>query len=154
MERNQARDFTAMIRKLAILFLVAGMSCDPVPPFNDIPIIPFDDIHINTNLPQYTSLRVDGGVHAVDGGIRGIYVYRESAGIFHAFERNCSYLANEACATVDLDPSNLYMIDPCCNSTFTFPNGLPNGGPAFYPLRKYVIITDGDVITITDDIAN
>ena len=95
-----------MNRRYLIILLFFGFACDPVPPFGDIPFIPFPDIFINLNLPDYTPLRNDGGVVPVDGGVRGIYLYRENEFSYKAFERNCSYGPNEACATVDLDVTN------------------------------------------------
>ncbi len=153
MEEKQVQ--VSMIMKLkGFVLLLLISSCDPVPPFEEIPWIPFDDIEINLNLPQYSALRVDGGLQTINGGVRGIIIYRESASVFHAFERNCSWFPNDACATVDIDQSNLFLFDTCCGSVFSLPNGIPNGGPAVYPLRKYLVSVNGNLLTITDDVIN
>ena len=145
------RDFIPMIKRFVFfLFLVLNMGCEPQPPYSDIPIIPFADIYIDLSLPAYSNLLFDGGYVEINGGVRGIILYRESANIYHAYERNCSYMPNEACATVNVDFSGLYMVDPCCNSSFSFSNGFPLGGPAFYGLREYQSYISGFELIITD----
>ena len=88
----------------------------------------------------------------IDGGVRGIILYRESSTLYHAYERNCTYLPNEACATINVDISELFLIDPCCNSTFELITGYPTGGPAYFPLQKYRVLLDGSLLTITDEV--
>jgi hypothetical protein len=53
---------------------------------------------------------------------------------------------------VNIDPSSLYMIDPCCNSTFDFNTGMPSGGVAWRPLRQYRTRFNGTDLTITDEV--
>ena len=130
------------------------IACDPVPPFYEVPWVPFDPIEVNINLPGYSKIRVDGGAVEVPGGVRGIILYRENASSYYAYERNCTYLPNEACATVDIDPSGLYMLDTCCGSSFSYPFGNPIGGPAIYALQRYRTVVNGTIITITDEIVN
>ncbi len=86
------------------------------------------------------------------GGVQGIILYRQNSSTYYAFERNCSYQPAGACVTVDVHSSNLYMVDPCCSSIFSFPEGNPNGGPAWRPLRKYATYLNGSTLTITDEI--
>jgi hypothetical protein len=124
-------------------------STDPVD--DPIPFQPFPEIIINVNLPENLILRNTGGFKAVNGGVRGIILYRMNTNQYHAFERNCTFRPNEACATVDVHISGLYMNDSCCNSTFDF-NGIPTGGPAWRPLRQYRTTFDGNEIRITDEI--
>lgn len=135
--------------------LVASLSgCSP--DLNDAPIpdAVFDDIVLNLSLPAYNSLRVDGGYAAIGGGVRGIIIYRQGSSTFFAYERNCSFQPNDACSTVDVDVTGLYMIDPCCSSTFNFSNGDPSSGPAWRPLRQYKTLFDGGNLTITDEVVN
>lgn len=119
-----------------------------------IPFVAFPDIIINLNLPEYAALRIDGGIYLDAEGVRGIIVYRQNATTYLAYERNCSYRPNDACATVDIHASNLFMIDSCCNSSFDFDGGNPTGGPAWRPLRRYKSFLDGAQLTITPDSAN
>ncbi|HPM30087.1 MAG TPA: hypothetical protein PLJ60_07100, partial [Chryseolinea sp.] len=87
-------------------------------------------------------------------GVRGIILYRKDVATYIAYERNSSFHPNEACATVDVHNSNLYMIDICSNSTFDFSTGIPTSGPAITPLRRYVTNLNGFELTITDEIAD
>ena len=123
------------------------LSDDNIPPAN------FPDIVINLTLPANASLAPQGGFKEIgNGGVRGIIVYNEGGGIYNAFERNCSYHPNDACATVNVDNSSLFMIDPCCGSTFDFSTGNPIGGVAWRPLRKYETLVNGLELTITENI--
>ena len=129
-------------------FIVLG--CSPDLSDDNIPPVNFPDIVIVLNLPSYSSLMTKGGFKEIGGGVRGIIVYCEDVGKYHAFERNCSYQPNDACATVNIDASKLFMIDPCCGSSFDFSTGNPIGGVAWRPLRKYQTIVTGNELTITE----
>ena len=134
---------------LVALSLLPG--CEPTLSDDPIPVTPFPDVFIN--LSQNLAIKTDGGYTYInDAGVRGIIVYRVNASSYLAFERNCSYRPNDACSTVDVDISGLYMIDPCCQSTFSFSNGLPTGGPAWRQLRQYETILAGNELIITDEI--
>ena len=155
MAKRAAAVFTIMKNRILIFLTLIILGCDPVPPYNDIPWLPFDPIEVNLNLPKYSKLRLDGGSEYVDeGGVRGIILYRENALSFYAFERTCSWEPNGACATVDIDVTGLFFIDGCCGSVFLPPTGIPNGGPAIYPLNKYRATVNGSLVTITDELVN
>ena len=123
------------IKFFVLFFFVAA--CNNELTDDPIPLTAFSDININLSLPSSASLRVDGGYLLSNGGVRGIIVYRVSSTSFQAYERNCSYHPNEACATVNVHSSALYMTDPCCGSNFSFADGTPTGGQAWRPLRRY-----------------
>jgi hypothetical protein len=150
---------TILIRKVSTYFLALigfgvilfSDACTPDLSDANIPFVPFTPIQINLNLPDYNSLRTNGGYKYIDGGVRGIILYHKSNSEYFAFERNCSYHPNDACATVDVHISTLYMLDPCCNSTFDF-SGKPSGGIAWRPLRQYEVLVTGTDLTITDTI--
>jgi nitrite reductase/ring-hydroxylating ferredoxin subunit len=137
---------------LILLSLVActrDLSDDP------IPNIPFADVVINLGLPDYFSLQTDGGFKELNtGGVRGIILYRVNSSTYFAYERNCSYRPNEACATVNVHNSGLFMTDPCCNSSFNFSDGNPSGGPAWRQLQRYRTQLSGSTLTISDEIVN
>lgn len=137
---------------LMLLSLVAcsrDLSDDP------IPIIPFADVVINLGLPDYFSLQTDGGFKELNtGGVRGIILYRVNSATYFAYERNCSFRPNEACATVNVHSSGLFMTDPCCNSSFNFSDGNPTGGPAWRQLQRYRTQLSGSTLTISDEIIN
>ena len=136
-------------RFLLFLFL---FSCSPDLVDDPIPFQPFPDIEIV--LSNYPALSSDGGFVMVnDGGVRGIILYRKSSISYLAFERNCSFQPNDACATIEVHSSTLFMQDACCGSSFNF-DGTPTGGPAWRPLRQYETSLSGNALTITDTIVD
>ena len=143
-----------MVRKILIsvgLLIMLG-ACEPDLSDDAIPWQPFDIIQINLNLPQYVSLRTDGGSMTIDGGVRGIILYHKSGSEYIAYEANCSFQPNSACATVEVHASTLYMFCACCSSNFDFSTGYPTGGPAWRPLRQYSTSLNGSTLIITDEI--
>lgn len=135
-------------RFLLLLFLI---SCEPDLVDDPIPFQPFPDINII--LPNYPALSSDGGYIQINGGVRGIILYRKNSTSYLAFERNCSYKPNDACATVEVHSSTLFMQDACCGSSFSF-EGKPTGGPAWRPLQQYQASLSLNTVTITDQIVN
>ncbi len=138
-----------------VLVLIVFISaCSPQRSDDPVPFFPFLDIVINLNFPEFISLRSDGGYVQVNGGVRGIIVYRANSSTYLAYERNCSFRPNEACATVNIHTSGLFMIDPCCNSNFNFSDGNPSGGPAWRPLAQYRTQLSGLTLTISSEVIN
>lgn len=157
--RKDAKEISTYVTQFIglFLFLTIGSltlsSCSSELSDDPIPYQPFSDILINLNLPEYSNLNHDGGYMDIDdGGVRGIILYRQNSSTYFAYERNCSYQPNEACATVETHVSGLYMFDPCCSSSFNFTTGQPVGGPAWRPLRKYFVELDGSNLTIMDEV--
>ena len=139
----------------AAVFIIFVTACSQDLSDDEIPLSHFPDIVINLSLPSNIVLASKGGYKAInDGGVRGIIVYCEEQGIYHAYERNCSYSPNDACATVDVDISKLFMIDHCCGSSFDFTTGEPIGGIAWRPLREYQTIANGSELIITENIVD
>lgn len=138
------------IHKSIVAGLLILLACSPNLSDDPIPAATFPDEIVQIN--QYPKLSLTGGyIYLSKIGVRGVILYRQDATTFLAFEQNCSYRPNEACATVNVDISNLYMTDACCGSTFNF-EGTPTGGPAWRPLRQYHTSLNGGSLTITDDI--
>jgi nitrite reductase/ring-hydroxylating ferredoxin subunit len=139
-----------------IIALLCLANCSQDLTDDEIPPSSFPDIIIDLSLPSNIALASKGGYKEIDdGGVRGIIVYCEDVGRYHAYERNCSFTPNEACATVNVDASKLFMLDPCCNSSFNFITGQPmGGGPAWRPLRKYEAVANGVELKITETIIN
>ncbi|GAB3638432.1 hypothetical protein GCM10027422_40220 [Hymenobacter arcticus] len=105
---------------------------------------------------QNRALRFDNGVVTImpgginGGGVKGIYVVRQNATTYTAFERNCPYQPLNACATVTLDRSSrLFFRDSCCTSQFSL-QGQVTGGPAARSLRQYSTSLSGSLLTITN----
>jgi nitrite reductase/ring-hydroxylating ferredoxin subunit len=135
------------------LILLCMVACTRDLSDDPIPIIPFVDVVINLNLPEYLTLQTNGGHKELStGGVRGLIIYRASATNYIAYERNCSYHPNEACATVNVHSSGLFMVDPCCSSNFSFTDGSPTGGPAWRPLQRYRTQLSGTTLIISDEV--
>lgn len=140
---------------IAILFMTIMVACNGDAEDDPIPTISFPDIQINLTLPTNVALLSTAGYKALNvGGTRGIILYRLDPGTILAFERNCSFQPLNACATVDVHSSGLYMHDACCNSNFRFDDGTPMGGPAWRPLLQYATILNGNNLLITDEVIN
>ena len=143
------RFFTGIL----IVFLVILSGCDPDLTDDPIPYQAFPDVTINLTLPAYSGLNTNGGFATNnEAGVRGVIIYRENSASYKVYERNCYFHPNDACATVNVDVSGLFMIDPCCSSTFSFSTGQPTGGVAWRPLRQYETILDSNFLIITDEI--
>ncbi len=134
------------------VILIGLVGCTPDLSDDQIPYQPFPDININLNLPDNIALKSKGISKEINGGTRGIILYCQEIGVYYAYERNCSYHPNDACATVNVDNSKLFMVDPCCGSTFDFSTGNPMGGIAWRPLLKYRTSYNGGNLIITDEI--
>lgn len=148
-----------IIRLCSIFFIFTLLSCEPNLVDDPIPFDEFDDVIVNLSFPAYTELNRDGGFKDIsslnlDAGVRGIIIYRKSADSYLAFEKNCSYTPGQACATVEVHSSGLFMTDPCCGSSFSFIDGQPSGGPAWRPLLQYRTQLNGTTLTITDEVVN
>jgi nitrite reductase/ring-hydroxylating ferredoxin subunit len=143
------------MKKIFVFIMMLGLivGCEPDLTDDEIPWQPFDVIQINLNLPEYIHLKSDGNsMNLDDGGVRGIIIYHKSGSDYVAYERNCSFQPNTACATVEVHVSTLYIFCPCCSSTFDLATGNPTGGVAWRPLRQYETSFDGSTLTITDQI--
>lgn len=146
--------FTNIIKLSFLILGVSLASCNDEFRQDEIPLAAFDDIFINLDLPQYNDLSFDRGFVTLPQGVRGIILYRLNSSTYFAFERNCTFLPNEAGATVNVDQSQLFMRDTSCGSTFGFDEGIPTSGPAQFPLRRYRIIQSGRTLTITSEPIN
>lgn len=135
---------------LRIIVITSLFSCETNIEDDQIPYVSFDNIEINLTNIQYFDLTTKGYME-ISGGVKGIILYKNTPSDYIAYERNCSYLPYNSCAKVEIDGSGLFMTDPCCNSQFSFAQGIPVGGPASLPLRKYRTILNGNFLMITDE---
>lgn len=135
----------ALLLLLSILLISGFYACKK----NDdsVPIVPVD-IYIYTSNPSFINLNAVGGWVYITGGARGILVYRKSISDFMAYDRNCTYNSNDACAVVYVDSSNIIATDTCCNSQFSIVDGTVLQAPAGLPLKTYSTTFDGNVLHI------
>jgi hypothetical protein len=141
-----------MIRKSLFFLLIFG-ACSSDVTDDVVGAASFPDYVVNLNLPEFNDLRTKGWMYIRSIGVRGVILYRSSTSLqYYAFERNCTFRPYEACATVDVHSSGLYMEDSCCGSIFNF-SGDPTSPPAITPLRRYDIVDQGNgTLLITDNI--
>lgn len=128
---------------LFILVLVSFSACrknDPHP----VPSLPFD-FTIDISLPSYSPLLGVSGWAYVNGGSKGIVVYRRGIDEFIAFDRHSAADVNGTCAQpLVTDPDNFLQLNDTCNSaTFSLYDGSPITNSTF-GLRQYQTIWDGN----------
>ncbi len=132
---------------LIYIFILFIFSCGTSQD-SPVPYIPVD-LRINLNDLRHQNLQRNGGYIYFFGGIRGIIVYRKSASVYYAFERNCTFDPLAECAQVSADESGLFMLDKCCGSQFDF-EGNPISGVATVPLLRYRTTVLGNELHITN----
>jgi hypothetical protein len=127
---------------LVITTILLASSCDKNG-VNPVPNIPFD-ITIDITLPSYSNLTGVGGWAYVNGGSRGIIVYRRAIDEFVAFDRH-SPADPEGTCFLPLFPDSdnfLQLKDTCNNATFSLYDGSPVSNSQF-GLRQYRTIFNG-----------
>ena len=108
-----------------------------------IPNLPVN-IYVNLNLPAYQDLNVPGGWAYVNGGSKGIIVYRNFDN-FVALDRHTTYTPDSSCAIAEVDSVNFFTInDPCSASQYNILDGTVTKGPAQWGLRPYFTSWDGN----------
>lgn len=112
-----------------------------------IPLVRVDSI-IYTNNPSFNAISVPGTWTYINGGSRGIIIYRVSNEEFKAYDRHCTYDSGNSCALVSVDGTNITGMDDCCGSTFILTDGSVTKGPASLPLKQYQTSFDGAVLRI------
>ncbi len=98
---------------------------------------------LNLDLPAYVALNSPGGYAYVNGGSRGIVVYR-NFDEFIALDRHSTINSDMECAVVDVNPDNPFeLIDTCSNTTYSILTGVVLSGSAQFALRRYNAQWDG-----------
>ena len=131
---------------LIIPFLFLGCKKDEN---SNIPLVSVN-VTINANNPAYNPIAVPGGWMYINGGSRGIIIYRTSNESFNAYDRHCTYDSGNSCALVSVDASNIIGLDDCCDSKFLLADGSVTQGAANLPLKQYQTSFDGSVLRITN----
>jgi hypothetical protein len=130
-----------LILILIMAFMLLGCDKNSAHP---VPNIPFD-FSINLTLPGYSNLNGVSGWCYVNGGSRGIIVYRRGINDFVAFDRHSPTDINGDCPGAlfpDVD-NYLELNDTCYNSTFSLYDGSPISG-SNYGLRAYQTAWNGN----------
>ena len=128
------------VLKYGIFFLSLSMllfsnnSC--VKNQNIVPYV-YVDLYLNISLPSYSSLNAIGGWAYVSGGSQGIIVYRQTFDTFSAYDRHCTYNADNPCGTAAVDSTGTFVECECDGSQYQLYDGLVIQGPAGYSLKGY-----------------
>lgn len=120
---------------LILLLLLVFVGCKKDKNQSQVPRVP-TDITINLNLPEYNVLINPGSWVYVNGGSRGIIVYRLSTEDFTAFDRHCTYNIEEGCR-IEAQDGTIAKDVECCDSEFEFISGTPVSGQAELALQRY-----------------
>ena len=132
------------IRILA-LFCLLFFSCQKEEDYIQNVVV---DINLNLTLPGFSDLGTVGNSVFINGGVKGIIVYRQGFDSYKTYDRNCSFEPSLSCARIDSVNSSI-AICKCCNSMFLLEqNGDNIDGPALLPLKKYDNSLLGDVLHI------
>jgi hypothetical protein len=96
------------------------------------------DITIDINLPSYIALTGVSGWAYVNGGSKGVIVFRRSNDDFIAFDRHSPADPGGTCKRpLTPDPDNfLILVDSCNNATFSLYDGSPISNSDF-GLRQF-----------------
>ena len=127
---------------LVITTILLASSCNKIG-VNPVPNIPCDST-IDITLPSYSNLTGVGGWAYVNGGSRGIVVYRRAIDEFVAFDRH-SPVDPEGTCFLPLYPDSdnfLQLNDTCNNATFSLYDGSPVSNSQF-GLRQYRTVFNG-----------
>ena len=111
---------------------------------NIVPYV-YVDQYINISLPSYSSLNSIGGWAYISGGSRGIIIYRQSYDQFSAYDRHCTFNADDPCGKATVDSTNSFVECACDSSRYQLFDGLVIQGPASYSLKNYQ--TSFDIIS-------
>ena len=84
----------------------------------------------------------------VNGGYRGIVIYRSTQEDFMVYERCCPYDPEKTGARVSVDASGFFCVDSVCMSRFNLPYGTPESGPSPFALLQYRYSYDGETLMI------
>lgn len=110
---------------------------------NPVPFV-LTDISININLPSYNGLLSVGGFAYVNGGNKGILVYRKSLNEFVAYDRMSPEENGADCPPLVFDENSaLKIIGDCGGSEFSILDGSVISGHSLYPLRGYLTSFNG-----------
>ncbi len=135
---------------LSLLFIIISVGCKKTKENEDyIPNV-LVNFYIDINSTQYNGINSVGGFVYVNGGVRGIIIYRKSYNEFIAYERNCPYQPLNTCARVSVDPSYMTVTDTCCGSKFLLLDGSVVKGPATTNLKMYKTYLDGSLLYISN----
>ena len=131
---------------ICILLICFGNFCKKQD-YANIPNV-YVDINIDVTSTIYMELNHVGGWLYLTGGVKGILVYRSSVDEFMTFERCCTYDADVSEARIEVDSTDVMLVDKACGSVFLILDGSIITGPATIALKRYRNNFDGTYLRI------
>jgi hypothetical protein len=120
---------------IILLGLLTQARCDSN--VQNIPYVPVN-FDINLNLPAYNTLNFPSEHLLLDGGSKGIIVYRYTLDEFVVLDRHSTFDVAMGCqVTVGSDGVTISDNTECSESQWLILNGLVMQGPAVLPLHRY-----------------
>ena len=120
--------------KFLIIFLLSIFSCGDS---NNYIRNVYVDVEIDLSLPEFSNLNTVGNSLFIEGGNKGIIIYRHSNYEYKIYDRNCSYEPNLECSYID-SINSIIAFCGCCSSAFLLDqNGSAANNPAVLPLKQY-----------------
>lgn len=134
----QARFFQPALFKTALVVWIGLLFVYGCRKENDsqVPNVPVN-ITLYLSLPEYSALNSVGNSILINGGYKGIIVYRKSIDAFAAYDRACPYDPTTTGSILVVDSSLVQVRDDKCGSKFSLFDGSITNGPASRPLRAY-----------------
>lgn len=123
----------ARVFALAALLACRRDNQDPV-----IPTVPVRE-EVFTNSVQAMPLHTFPNYIYINGGTKGIIVYKNAPDSYIAMDRNCPHHPSADCQLAEVDPSGLFIADSCCGSRWDM-QGYLIQGPAVRPLARYTTV--------------
>ena len=131
---------------LLLIFLLTQARCDSN--VQNIPYVPVN-FDINLNLPAYNSLNFPSEHLLLDGGSKGIIVYRYTLDQFVVLDRHSTFDIALGCqVTVDSDGVMISDDSDCSVSSWLIIDGSVSQGPAQLPLHRYNTTWNPPILSI------
>jgi Rieske Fe-S protein len=149
---------STLIRFLPFLLLVSFSCAKDGQTSNPIPYVAVSAT-LNMDNPLYNDLNRQGGSDTLDNiGYKGIIVVHDFSDNFWAYDRACPFHINSSCGKVTMGSlklicghySNGTTFHPCCDSQYSLDGGNVQHGPTTFPLRRYSVAQNGQILTITN----
>lgn len=142
--------FYRLVSVSAVFIIILSVnSCNDTPVAQPMPVVFVDEI-VNLSSIEALGLQYPNGHLYINGGVRGIVIINQN-GNFLAIERACPYKPMHPCERLEVDASNLFMVDKCCGSEFDFNNRIIRG-PAILPAHAYRTLKQGNLLYIRNDL--
>ena len=106
-----------MLRFFTLVSFTMLLLCNCTKNQNIVPYVHVDQV-INISLPSYSSLNTIGGWKYISGGSQGIIIYRQSYDQFSAYDRHCTYNADNPCGQASVDSTNSFVECSCDSSQY------------------------------------